>query len=77
MENDEIQVEDIEHALGEKIYWKIPNNYFSIMDSINKGVPVSKISSNSNIASSFRDLASKLLDDIVEKTVSEYRVSDK
>lgn len=73
MENDEIKAEDIETTLGEKIYWKIPNNYFSIMESINKGVPVSDVNSNSNIANSFRDLAVKISDDIVEQTISKYR----
>lgn len=74
MENDEIKIEDIETTLGEKIYWKIPNNYFSIMDSINKGVTVSEINSNSNIANSFRDLASKVSDDIVEMAITKYRI---
>ena len=74
MENDEIKIDDIETTLGEKIYWKIPNNYFSIMDSINKGVTVSEINSNSNIANSFRDLASKVSDDIVEMAITKYRI---
>ena len=73
MENDEIKVEDIENALGEKIYWKIPNNYFSIMEAINKGISVSEVSLNSNIANNFRDFASKIADDIVEQTISKYR----
>ena len=73
MENDEITAEDIETTLGEKIYWKIPNNYFSIMESINKGVPVCEVNSNSNIANSFRDFAAKISDDIVEKAIIKYR----
>ncbi len=74
MENDEIKIEDIETTLGDKVYWKIPNNYFSIMDSINKGVTVSEINPNSNIANSFRELASKVSDDIVEMTITKYRI---
>lgn len=74
MENDEINSDDIETALGEKIYWKIPNNYFSIMESINKGTPVSEVNSSSNIANSFRDFASKISDDIVLQTVTKYRL---
>ena len=73
MENDEIKVEDIESTLGEKIYWKIPNNYFSIMEAINKGSPVSDINTNSNIANSFRELAGKISEDIIKKTVSKFR----
>lgn len=74
MENDEINSDDIEIALGEKIYWKVPNNYFSIMESINKGIPVSEVNSSSNIANSFRDFASKISDDIVLQTVTKYRL---
>lgn len=74
MENDEIKPEDIETTLGEKIYWKIPNNYFSIMEGINKGLTVSEVNSSSNIANSFKDLASKISDDIVEQAITKYRV---
>lgn len=74
MENDEIKPEDIETTLREKIYWKIPNNYFSIMDSINKGTTVSEVNINSNIADSFRNLALKITDDIVESSITKYRI---
>lgn len=73
MENDEINTEDIENTLGEKIYCKIPNNYFSIMEAINKGVPVNEINSSSNIANSFRELACKISDDIIKQTILKYR----
>lgn len=73
MENDEITIEDIEITLAEKIYWKVPNNYFSIMEAINKGVSAGEINANSNIANSFRELATKISDEIVEKTISQYR----
>ena len=74
MENDEIKLEDIETALGEKVYWKLPNNYFSIMESINKGVPVAEINASSNIASSYKDLAIKLSDDIVKQTILKHKI---
>lgn len=73
MENDEIKIDDIENTLGEKIYWKIPNNYFSIMEAINKGLPVSEVNSNSNIAHSFSDLAAKISDDIVREVIIKNR----
>lgn len=75
MENDEIKIEDIESTIGEKIYWKIPNNYFSIMEAINRGITVGEVNSNSNIANSFRDLANKISDDIVQQTLVRYRGS--
>ncbi len=74
MDNDEISIEDIENTLGEKIYWKIPNNYFTIMDAINKGASISEISQASNIGTNFRDFASKISDDIIEKEITRYRV---
>ncbi len=73
MENDEIKIEDIENTLGEPIYWKIPNNYFTIMEAINKGVTISEINPNSNVGSNFRDFATKVSDDIIEQAVVQYR----
>lgn len=67
MENDEIKVEDVEDVLGKKIYWKIPNNYFTIMSAINKGIPVGLINPDSNISQSYRELAAMLSDNIYKQ----------
>ncbi len=67
LENDEITVDDVEKALNKAVYWKIPNNYFTMMSSINKGIPVSEINENSNITDSFSKLASKIADDMFEQ----------
>lgn len=67
MENDEIKVEDVEDVLGKKIYWKIPNNYFTIMSAINKGIPVGIINPDSNISQSYRELAAMLSDNIYKQ----------
>lgn len=67
MENDEIKVEDVEDVLGRKIYWKVPNNYFTIMSAINKGIPVGHINADSNIAQSYRELAAMLSDNIYKQ----------
>lgn len=67
MENDEIKVEDVEEVLGKKIYWKIPNNYFTIMSAINKGIPVGLINPDSNIAQSYRELSAMLSDNIYKQ----------
>lgn len=74
MENDEIKIEDIENTLGESVYWKIPNNYFTIMEAINKGVSISEVNAESNIGNSFRDFAATVSDDIIEQSVVQYRV---
>ena len=69
MENNEISAEDVESTLNKKIYWRLPNNYFSVMEAINKGLVISEVNPNSNIANSFKDFASKLADDIVEEVI--------
>lgn len=67
MENDEIRAEDVEDVLGQDVYWKIPNNYFTIMSAINKGVPVNIINPESNVAQSYRELAAMLSDNIYKQ----------
>lgn len=67
MENDEIRVEDVEDVLKQKVYWKIPNNYFTIMSSINKGMPVGSVNAESNVAQSYRGLAAMLSDNIYKQ----------
>lgn len=62
MENDEIKAEDVEDVLGHPVYFKIPNNYFTIINAINKGLPVCEINPHSNIAKSFKELAALLSD---------------
>lgn len=62
MENDEIKIEDVEDVLGHSVYYKIPNNYFTIINAINKGMPTSDINHQSNIAKAFRELAALLSD---------------
>lgn len=64
MENDDINEKDVVKLIGKKIFWKIPNNYFTLMSAINKGVPVSEINSDSNISKNYKELALNLTDKI-------------
>ena len=64
LENDEITVDDVEKTLNKSVYWKVPNNYFTVMSSINKGIPVSEINEHSNVTESFVGLASKITDEL-------------
>lgn len=66
IDNGEITLEDIEATLNKKIFWQIPNNYIVQLNAINKGVAVSELNSDSNIAQSYKNLASH----IIENTVS-------
>lgn len=60
IEDDEITVDDVEEALDHDVFWKIPNSYFTVMSSINKGIPVSEMEPDSPISKNFAQLASKI-----------------
>ena len=62
METDQLQIGAVEEALDHKVFFKIPNNYYAIIDAINKGFPVSDIAPNSNISKSYKQLAALLSD---------------
>jgi Flp pilus assembly CpaE family ATPase len=38
--DNDIALEDVEHALGMEVYWTLPNDYVAVIDSINTGRPV-------------------------------------
>ncbi len=67
MPDDEIQTEDVEEVLNHPIFWKIPNNYFAMMSSINKGIPVTDLNPTSNVAQSFKELAAILSNTVIIK----------
>ena len=62
MEADDIKAEDVEEVLDHKVFFKIPNNYYTIINSINKGIPVCDAAPNSNICKSFKQLGALLSD---------------
>ena len=70
MENDEIKAEDVEEVLGRKIFWKVPNNYFTMMSAINKGVPVADINPDSNVSRSYKELALIVSDSIYKRNLN-------
>ena len=53
-----------------KLYWKIPNNYFTMMSAINKGVPVSDINPDSNVALSYKNLALMVSDSVYRQKLT-------
>ena len=71
MENDEISLDDIENLMGQPIFAKIPNNYFTMMSAINKGVPVCEINRKSNVAQAYNELALKTVDYVYKKEIKE------
>ena len=76
MENDEISLDDVEKLLKKKVYWKIPNNYFALMASINKGLLLSEVNSESNVAKNYKDFAIKVSDSVFSENLIHKFVSD-
>ena len=62
MDADDIKIEDVEEVLDHKVFFKIPNNYYTIINSINKGIPICDAAPNSNICKSFKQLGALLSD---------------
>jgi len=76
MENDEISIDDTEKFLRKEIYWKIPNNYFAVMAAINKGIFVSELKSDSNVARSYKELAIQVSDSVFRNNLIKKFSSD-
>lgn len=70
MENEDIKTSDIEDVVKQKVYWKIPNNYLTMMSAINKGVPVNEINQESNIGQNYMEFASKLSDYLITQKLN-------
>lgn len=70
MENEDIKTSDIEEVVKQKVYWKIPNNYLTMMSAINKGVPVNEINPDTNIAINYKDFASKVSDYLITQKLT-------
>jgi len=50
---------EIEKTIGQKIFWKVPNQYAHVVKAINGGDPIAQLSS-SEVTKNLRDLASTL-----------------
>lgn len=70
MDSDDIKASDIEDVVNQKVYWKIPNNYLTMMSAINKGVPVSEINQESNIATNYKNFATKIIDYLITQNIN-------
>ena len=70
MDNEEIKTPDIEEVFKQKVYWKIPNNYLTMMSAINKGVPVNEINSEANISVNYKTFAAKVSDYLITERLS-------
>ncbi len=59
--NEDYKVEDVESVLNRNVFWKIPNNYFTVIESINKGITVKELNESSNISENYRQLAQEII----------------
>jgi Flp pilus assembly CpaE family ATPase len=50
---------EIEKTIGQKIFWKVPNQYAHVVKAINGGDPIATLSS-SDVTRNLRELASSL-----------------
>jgi pilus assembly protein CpaE len=50
----------MEEVLGRKASWIIPNDYFTTMNAINKGQPLSTIAGRADVTKSFKKFAQAL-----------------
>lgn len=56
----EVSLKDMEDVLERKASWLIPNDYFTTMNAINNGQPLSIIANRSDVTKSFTKLAQML-----------------
>ena len=56
----EVSPKDMEEVLGRKASWLIPNDYFTTMNAINKGQPLSVIAGRADVTKNFTKLAQTL-----------------
>lgn len=61
IENSEVTQEDIKQTVGAEIFYKIPNNYLTLVDAINLGHAVSEVNPYSNIAKAYQNLAQEII----------------
>lgn len=70
MDNEEIKTADIEEVFKQKVYWKIPNNYLTMMSAINKGVPVNEINPEANISVNYKTFAARVSDYLITERLN-------
>jgi len=57
IKKSDITIEDAQRTLNYKVFRNIPNDYNSVMASINRGLPVVMLEPHSEISRSYKDLA--------------------
>ena len=58
--NRDIDVAQLEETLGYPVYWKIPNDYQTVIDAVNSGMPIEEVNPESDVAACYRSIAADL-----------------
>jgi pilus assembly protein CpaE len=58
--NRDIDVSQLEETLHYPVFWKVPNDYATVIDAVNSGLPVFDVNPDSEVSRSFRSLAADL-----------------
>lgn len=71
--NKDIDVSQLEETLRFPVYWKIPNDYATVIDAVNTGTPIQDVNPDSEVARSLRKMAADLagLDEEAADTAKE------
>ncbi len=56
----DIDVSQLEETLHYPVYWKVPNDYATVIDAVNSGLPVHEVNADSEVARSLRGLAADI-----------------
>lgn len=57
---DDITLDDVARTLQQEVYMAIPNDYKVVAESVNQGIPVSKLARRSAVAKSLQEITQEL-----------------
>jgi pilus assembly protein CpaE len=62
MKGGDILLEDVESALGIKVFKTVPNSYEAVSTSVNQGIPIYKIARHDKVTKALEEMAHELAD---------------
>jgi pilus assembly protein CpaE len=68
--NRDIDVAQLEETLHYPVYWKVPNDYPTVIDAVNSGLPIDEVNPDSEVAQCYRILAADLAGIEIESATS-------
>jgi pilus assembly protein CpaE len=68
--DEEITLDDVQTALKRDVFWKIPNDYHTVMNAINQGLPLCEAAEDTPVWEHFLELAYRLSGRIRPKQVA-------